>query len=61
LKDLNNFLIALPSINEQGRIAAELKRIIDSIQILIINLNKAKSVKVGLMQDLLSGKVGVHV
>ncbi len=49
--------IQMPDFQEQKRIAKILSDIGDEIDILIIKLQKAKQVKQGMMQDLLTGKV----
>ncbi len=61
-KDFYSIPIIYPkSLDEQRRIVKTLNSNQSLIESLINNLNKIKSLKTGLMQDLLSGKVRVKV
>lgn len=60
IADLREILIPIPKEkSEQDEIANKLNQIKESINSLTTNLNKLHSIKTGLMQDLLSGKVRV--
>ncbi len=60
-KDTDNFLIKRPSLKEQEVIGERLKLIDEKIKKETITLAKQKSIKQGLMQDLLTGKVEVEI
>lgn len=58
--DLRKIWVLLPSTGEQNEIANKLDKIQDSFKIYDSQLSKLQSLKTGLMQDLLSGKVRVN-
>ncbi|MEH7792392.1 restriction endonuclease subunit S [Bacillus safensis] len=61
LAQLRSMLVAYPAnIDEQKIIASNLKSISDNILMLVNRHNKLQKLKVGLMQDLLTGKVKVN-
>ncbi|MEZ4905701.1 MAG: restriction endonuclease subunit S [Spirosomataceae bacterium] len=58
--DISNFLIAFPKlIDEQIQIAEKVIEVKENIHVLSQHLQKLQSLKAGLMQDLLSGRVRV--
>jgi type I restriction enzyme, S subunit len=59
LDTIGKFLLPKPSHDEQLEIVKRINCLKDSIDNLITNLNKLHSIKTGLMEDLLSGKVRV--
>jgi len=59
-KELNNFLIPLPPLPEQQRIAEILSQIDQTIEKEERYKEKLQKIKQGLMQDLLTGKVRVN-
>ena len=60
--DVGNFLIALPqSLEEQNKISKQIIQVTELINIHQTELSKLHSLKTGLMQDLLSGKVRVKI
>ena len=62
IQKLNEVLIKFPiDDNEQKRISNKYISIINSIKSFETELSKLQSLKTGLMQDLLSGKVSVKV
>ncbi|MFA5136342.1 MAG: restriction endonuclease subunit S [Patescibacteria group bacterium] len=60
LRDINNIKVLLPSIKEQEKMVKSLDSIDNLIRNEITNKNKQFSIKLGLMQDLLTGKVRVN-
>jgi type I restriction enzyme S subunit len=55
--DIENFILTFPKdITEQNKIADKINSIKENISLNEVELNKLKSIKTGLMQDLLSGK-----
>lgn len=55
--DIENFILTFPKdIKEQNSIADKINSIKENISFNEVELNKLKSIKTGLMQDLLSGK-----
>ena len=55
--DIENFILTFPKdIKEQNSIADKINSIKENISLNEVELNKLKSIKTGLMQDLLSGK-----
>lgn len=54
--DILNFELNLPSVNEQVQIATVLKEIDAEISLLVNKQSKYKSIKQGMMQELLTGK-----
>ncbi|ASM35834.1 type I restriction-modification system subunit S [Campylobacter sputorum subsp. bubulus] len=58
-KDMKNFKIKLPNLDEQKKIAEILSRVDDEIEILNKKLENLKELKKGVMQNLLTGKVRV--
>lgn len=55
--DIENFILTFPKdITEQNKIAHKINSIKENISLNEVELNKLKSIKTGLMQDLLSGK-----
>jgi type I restriction enzyme S subunit len=55
--DIENFILTFPKdITEQNKIADKINSIKENISLNEVQLNKLKSIKTGLMQDLLSGK-----
>jgi type I restriction enzyme S subunit len=61
LGNMGKVLVALPSKNEQKAIVLNLESIDNALLAVQQNLNKLKNQKLGLMQDLLTGKVPVKV
>ena len=61
LDTIGKFLIRKPQFEEQLMIVDRLSSIKETIDNLLANLNKLHSLKTGLMQDLLSGKVRVNI
>jgi type I restriction enzyme S subunit len=61
LGELRKLPLPIPSIEEQSRICARLSSILKRIAIESINREKLVAKKLGLMQDLLTGKVPVKV
>jgi type I restriction enzyme S subunit len=59
--DLRKIWVLLPSKTEQELIADKLDKIQSSFHIYQTELSKLQSLKTGLMQDLLSGKVRVKI
>lgn len=55
------YLIGIPPLNEQKKIGLRIKALNDIIKKEMIKLSKLQSLKTGLMQDLLSGKVRVKM
>lgn len=55
--DVEKFLIPLPSLTEQVRIAAFLDDMDDDLKETELQLEKARQVKKGMMQELLTGRV----
>lgn len=55
-----SYILFPKDIEEQKRISLKIKTIKSSINALTMDLNKYQSLKTGLMQDLLSGKVRVN-
>lgn len=55
-----SYIIFPNEIDEQNRISLKIKTMKNSINSLSLDLNKYQSLKTGLMQDLLSGKVRVN-
>jgi type I restriction enzyme S subunit len=53
--------VPLPSLEEQGRIVARISASDNSLRSLATRLEKLRAQKLGLMQDLLTGKVAVKV
>lgn len=59
--DIKNFILASPTdVKEQNKIVDKIKKTKDFISVSRIELSKLQSLKTGLMQDLLSGKVRVN-
>ena len=58
---LNDYIFAMPPINEQKQIVQVLGSISNKIELNIKKLSIAKSLKQSLMQDLLSGRVRVNI
>lgn len=58
-QSLNNLPICVPDEKEQLRIIAFMESFNKQLEVEIKNLSKFKSLKIGLMQDLLNGKVSV--
>lgn len=58
--DLRKIWVLLPKRTEQDAIADKLDKIQNSFKIYDTQLSKLQSLKTGLMQDLLSGKVRVN-
>jgi type I restriction enzyme S subunit len=59
--DIHDFCIAFPiEINEQNKISESIINVRDNIKNFSDGLSKLQSIKTGLMQDLLSGKVKVN-
>lgn len=56
LKTINNLFVLKPELTEQKLIVEKIEKSNDVILKLKIEYNKLKSIKTGLMQDLLSGK-----
>lgn len=56
-KSLNSFVIPFPSIEEQNSISNILNNMDSEIESLERKLSKAKMVKQGMMQNLLTGKI----
>lgn len=61
LDTIGKFLIGKPRFEEQLMIVDKLSSIKETIDSLLTNLAKLQSLKTGLMQDLLSGKVRVNM
>lgn len=60
--DIKNFVLAFPlDLKEQNRIADKIIKEKEFISLLKIELSKLQSLKRGLMQDLLTGKVRVKI
>jgi len=59
--ELSELLIRLPKLTEQIRIVASLDALQKKIKQELLNMDKFSSIKTGLMQDLLTGKVRVTV
>jgi type I restriction enzyme S subunit len=55
--DMNNFIVEFPKIEEQNQIANILTDMDVEIEQLEIKIDKAKKVKQGMMQELLTGKI----
>ena len=55
--NFNKLIVPIPSIQEQNEIAKILFDIDSEIKILELKLDKAKSIKQGMMQNLLTGKI----
>ena len=55
--NFNKLMIPLPSIEEQNEIANRLFDLESDINVHILKLEKAKSIKQGMMQNLLTGKI----
>lgn len=61
-EDVEKFIITIPhKFDEQNRITNQIKQITNLIDIQYTELSKLQSLKTGLMQDLLSGKVRVKI
>jgi len=60
LADFRNIRIAKPLKDEQDRISSRLRAAQDSVNAELVRLNKLQTQKLGLMQDLLTGKVSVN-
>jgi type I restriction enzyme S subunit len=60
-RDLKGFKVMLPSRREQSKICQLLRALEESICVLRGTLNQIKSQKIGLMQQLLTGKVRVKI
>jgi type I restriction enzyme, S subunit len=58
---INGFKIPLPPYKEQVIICKKIKSIYSYINLLVAQLTKLNSLKIGLMQDLLSGRVRVKI
>ena len=58
---LNDYIFAMPPINEQKQIVQVLGSISNKIELNIKKLSFAKSLKQSLMQDLLSGRLRVNI
>ena len=59
--EMRSFCIALPTkTNEQFKIISRINKEIEFINLLILQKTKLQSLKTGIMQDLLSGKVRVN-
>ena len=54
---INDFLVSIPKIEEQTRIATILSDMDDEIAQLETKLAKAKQIKQGMMQELLTGRI----
>jgi len=61
LGDLRKFFVAIPNEHEQNKIALKLQYMANIIVRHRLKLSKLQSLKTGLMQDLLSGRVRVKV
>lgn len=61
LKQVGDFIVPLPSLDEQTIIADNMESIVDLIAEKNKSLEKVKELKKALMQDLLTGKVRVKV
>lgn len=59
MTQIRTLKLSWPPINEQLEIESRLRSIDENIDILVVDLNKRKELKKGLMQDLLTGKVEV--
>ncbi|WP_397601574.1 restriction endonuclease subunit S [Silvanigrella sp.] len=57
IKDLGNFMVPIPKINEQLKIIKVANQISNKILLSNVQLEKYKNLKKALMQDLLTGKV----
>jgi len=60
LDKINNFKTLIPDINEQNFINKKLNTINAQIEALYSSLYKSKTLKAGLMQDLLTGQVSIN-
>ncbi|MDP3842803.1 MAG: restriction endonuclease subunit S [Oxalobacteraceae bacterium] len=56
-----NFIFAIPTLDEQKKIASSINSILTKIQLLSVKLYLTQNTKKALMQDLLTGKVRVKV
>jgi type I restriction enzyme S subunit len=61
IADLREIFVCIPKKIEQDKIANNLESILKTINDAKANLHKLQSLKTGLMQDLLSGKVRVKI
>jgi len=61
LDTISKFFLPKPPYEEQVRIAGKINSLKENIDSLKLNLSKLQSLKTGLMQDLLSGRVRVNV
>ncbi len=60
LKKIKDFLVVRPSQNEQIKIAEKIQKSVDQITVLKDKSDKLVAIKLGLMQDLLSGQKDIR-